>query len=163
MKRIKKVWQENKVLLVLAIILIICLVIFGAVSMTYFYGTSDSVYGNRLDATKDVPIKDDLLKEIKETLKENEKVSDVTTNLKGIVLYINIKFVEKTKMDDAKNIAESSLDLFSEEELSTYDLEYTIISLSTDDVVGYTLMGAKNAGGSESIVWNNYNIEESIE
>ena len=61
MKKIKKVWEENRVLMVLAIILVICLIIFAGVAITYFYGSSDNVYGNRLDITKEVPLNSKLL------------------------------------------------------------------------------------------------------
>lgn len=159
MKKIKKVWEENKVLAVLAIILAVCLTVFVVVAMTYFYGSSDSVYGNRLDAIKDTPLSDSLLKDIKEKLSTEESVKNVSFNLKGIVLYINIEFASKTEMNVAKEIAASTLQLFSEEVLNKYDLQYTISCLSDKDFVGYTLMGAKNAGRGDSIIWNNYNLK----
>lgn len=161
MKKIKRVWKENRVLLVLAIILVICLVIFGVVAITYFYGSSDNVYGNRLDITKEVPLNSKLLDDIKEKLTSNEKVDNVSVSLKGKILYINIRFVDATKMDDAKKISESIIELFNEDELNVYDIQFTIESLSTSDFVGYTLMGARNSSGSGNIIWNNYNIKES--
>lgn len=159
MKKIRKVWEENRVLLVLTIILIICLIIFASVAITYFYGSSESVYGNRLDITKKTPLNEKLLKEIKTELEANEKVTTVNTSLKGKILYVNIDFVDATKMSDAKKIAEGIIEFFNEDELLVYDIQFTIASLSTKDFVGYTLMGAKNASGS-GIVWNNYNIKE---
>ncbi len=57
-------------------------------------------------------------------------------------------------MDDAKKVAEDAVKLFSEKELSVYDLQFTI---KTNE---YTLMGARNSNGSGQIVWNNYTIEE---
>lgn len=41
MKKIKKIWNENRVLMVLAIIIIICLIVIVCVSLTYFYGSSE--------------------------------------------------------------------------------------------------------------------------
>ena len=78
---------------------------------------------------------------------------------------INIDFVEETKMEDAKKVAESSLELFNDDELALYDIEFTISSLSTNDFVGYTLMGARNANGLGEVVWNNYNlvVDEEVE
>lgn len=161
MKKIKKVWEENKVLLVLAIILVICLVVFAAVAITYFYGSSDNVYGNRLDITEEVPLNSKLLKDIKSELESNEIVKEAEATLKGKIVYVNILYVDATKMEDAKKIAESVIELFNEDELLVYDVQFTINTLSTSDFVGYTLMGARNASGSGSIIWNNYNIEES--
>lgn len=164
MKKIKKVWLENKVLLVLAIILVICLVIVLGVSLTYFYGSSESEYGNRLDEINNLAISDLLIKDINASLKANDIVKESSVNVKGKIVYINISFVDGTKMDDAKKIADTVIPLFNEDELNVYDLEFTITSLSTADVLGYTLMGARNATGSGKIVWNNYNIEvEEVE
>jgi len=159
MNKIKKVWEENRVLLVLGIILIICLVIVSVVSLTYFYGSSDSVYGKRLEETKKVPLNDKLFDDIESELKKDENVKKVSTLLKGKIVYINIDFVDETEMDKAKEIAESTISLFNEDELNVYDIEFTISSLSTNEFVGYTLMGARNANGVGEIIWNNYNIE----
>ena len=161
MKKIKKIWIENKVLLVLAIILILCIAVFCIVSITYFYGSSSSVYGNRLDPTKNTPINDRLISDIKQSISENENVNKVTVNLMGIVLYINISFIDDMKIEDAKKIAEDTLELFNDDELNVYDIEFSISTLLTETNTKYTLMGARNANGNGSIVWNNYNIEES--
>ena len=163
MNKIKKVWNENRVLLVLGIILIICLVVVSIVSLTYFYGSSDSVYGNRLEESEKTPLNSKLFEDIKSELKQNESVKEVSTTLKGNILYINITFNDATEMDSAKEIATSALTLFNDDELAVYDIEFTISSLSTPDFVGYTLMGARNANGIGEVVWNNYNIESSDE
>lgn len=159
MKKIQKILNENRVLLVLGIILLVCLVVVAVVSLTYFYGSSDTVYGNRLDDIKDMPLNEKLFKDIENELKEDESVKKVSTTKKGKIVYINIDFVDATKMEDAKKVAESSLELFNDDELALYDIEFTITSLSTNDFIGYTLMGARNANGLGEIVWNNYNLE----
>lgn len=159
MKKIQKILNENRVLLVLGIILLVCLVVVAVVSLTYFYGSSDTVYGNRLDDIKDMPLNEKLFKDIENELKEDESVKNVSTTKKGKIVYINIDFVDATKMEDAKKVAESSLELFNDDELALYDIEFTITSLSTNDFIGYTLMGARNANGLGEIVWNNYNLE----
>lgn len=164
MGKIKKVWQENKVLLVLAIVLVICVAVLVVVSITYFYGTSDSVYGSRLDITEKVPMTNETLTKVKEKLEENDKVDSTRVTVKGRIVYISIKFIDDVKMADAKKIAESSLELFSEDELSVYDLQYTIASIITKEDKNnktYTLMGSRNVNGTGTIVWNNYNIEET--
>ena len=159
MKKIKKIWQENKVLLVLAIILIVCLVVFAVVAISFFYGSNNDPYGNRLDITKQVPLSNQTLNDIENALNEKENVQKCDTKLVGRVVYININFNDGVSMDDAKATAESTVDMFSDELLEVYDLEITISSLSTGDSLGYTLMGAYNASGSKHLVWNNYNLE----
>ena len=157
MKKVRKIWEENKVLLVLAIIIIICIVVFLLVGFKFFYGSGSSVYGNRLDATKTVKIDNKLINDIKSNLESNDKVAKTNINLKGRVLYINIYFNDDTKMDDAKKIAEGVISLFNDDELQVYDIE---ISINTKN---YSLMGSHNISGKSEIVWNNYNITESAE
>jgi len=161
MKKVIKVWEENKVLLVLAIILLICLIIFGVVAITYFYGSSDNELGNRTDVTKEVPLNKKLLEDIEKELKLNESVKSVHAELaEEPIVYISIKFIDETKMEDAKKIAESAIDLFNEDELAVYDVQFSINTLSSNEVDGYTLWGARNANGSGYVVWQNYNIEK---
>ena len=105
MQRAKKIWEENKILLILAIILIICLVVLIGVALKYFYGSSNSVYGNRLDITEKIPMKEETLNKVKTSLEEEEKINLVKVDLKGKVVYISIEFLNDTKMDDAKKLA----------------------------------------------------------
>ena len=154
MGKVRKIWNENKVLLVLAIILVICIAIVIVVSIKYFYGSSNNVYGNRLDITKEVEISDKLLSDIKDTLNSSEGVSNTVVTLKGKIIYVNIEYKSGTGMEKAKEIASKVLPLFNEKELSVYDIEF---SITEGDA--YTLMGARNANGKQEIVWNNYNID----
>ena len=157
MKIIKKVWEENRVLMVLAIILVICLIVFITVALTYFYGSSDNVYGNRLDITEKVPLNDKLLKDIKDDLRSKDNIESAEVTKKGKVVYINITFIPAVAMDVAKKVAEESISLFNDDELEVYDIQFTITSASGVEVEGYTLMGARNASGSGIVIWNNYN------
>ncbi len=157
MNKIKKIWTENKVLFVLGVILIVCLIVFLGVSIKYFYGSNTNKYGSRLDSIKDTPLSEELFKDIESKLKENEKVSKVTSNLQGKVVYITITFNDGTTLDDAKKIAEEVIPLFNEDELKLYDIELTIKSNE------FTLMGAHNSNGSGTTVWANNNVKESNE
>ncbi len=161
MNKIKKIWRENKVLLVLAIILIICFVIFMGVALTYFYGSSNNPYGNRLDITEKVPLSDKLLTDIKTELESDENVDSASVRLQGKIVYISIIFRDEYPMGDAKNVASKALPLFNDDELQVYDIAFTISTKQTENSAGYSLMGARNANGVGAIVWNNYNIEEN--
>ena len=157
MKKVKKIWEENKVLLVLAVILIVCIVIVVVVAITYFYGSSNNVYGNRLDITEQVPLSNNLLTNIESKLESDKTVTSVSATLKGRIVYIKINFENGTEMSTAKMVAETTIEEFSEEELKVYDIQ---IIIETNE---YTLMGARNTSGSGSVVWNNYNIETDSE
>ena len=154
MSKLKKVWNENKILFVLGAIILVCLIVVIVVSLTFFYGSSESPYGHRLDIMEKVPLKDDLLKDLKNTLESTEKVSKASVTLQGKVVYFIITYEAGTDMEKAKEIANSTLEKFSDEELGAYDLQYTISDTK------YTLMGAHNSNSEEGITWSNYNIKE---
>ena len=155
MKKIKKIWQENSVLIVLGIILIACLVAISVVVVTYFVGDSSSKYGDRLEEIEDYPFDSDMQDEIIAQIKENEIVEDVTMRVSGKIIYVNITFVPATTLVEGQSVALASLEFFSEDTLSFYDLEYMIEAEVTDDAEGFQLIGAKNVSGTGGIVWNN--------
>ena len=64
MKKLKKIWQENSVLLVLLLILIACLIAISIVVVTYFVGSSNTKYGDRLEGIEKYPFSEDTQKEI---------------------------------------------------------------------------------------------------
>ena len=159
MDKIKKFWNENRVLFVLGLILIVCVVVVGIVSLTYFYGSSSNAYGNRLDSIKDAPLSDKLLKSVKTEMNSKTGVKNTNVKVKGKIVYIEVEYNDGITMDDAKKTTKEALKLFSEKELSLYDLQFII---KNND---YTLMGAHNSNGSstseeDDIVWNNYTIKE---
>lgn len=155
MKKIKKIWQENSVLIVLGIILIACLVAISVVVVTYFVGDSSSKYGDRLEGIEDYPFDSEMQDEIIAQIKENEIVEDVTMRVSGKIIYVNITFVPATTLVEGQSVALASLEFFSEDTLSFYDLEYMIEAEATDDAEGFQLIGAKNVSGTGGIVWNN--------
>lgn len=165
MKKLKKIWQENSVLFVLLFILIACLIAISVVVVTYFVGDSSSKYGDRLEGIEDYPFDEDMQNEIISKIKENEIVEDVTMRVSGKSIYVMITFVPETTLVEGQSIALSSLDYFSEETLSFYDLEYMIEAEATEETEGFQLIGAKNVSGTGGIVWNNnteFETEEEV-
>ena len=155
MKKLKKIWQENSILFVLLFILIACIIAISVVVVTYFVGDSSSKYGDRLEGIEDYPFEEDTQNEIISKIKENEIVEDVTIRVSGKIIYITITFAPETTLVEGQSIALSSLDYFSEETLSFYDLEYMIKADATEETEGFQIIGAKNVSGTGGIVWNN--------
>lgn len=160
MKKIRKIWNENRVLMVLAIVLIICFTTLFLVALTYFYGSNSSEYGNRLDGIEEVKITEKRDNELESKVKEIDSVDKVDLINKGKMIYLSIEFAPGTSMDNAKKIASSTLEIFSEKELKFYDINYTIKATGDN---GYTLMGAHNSGSNGTIVWNNNTIDTESE
>ena len=154
MEKIKELWNRNRVLIVLVIIVLTCFCIMGVVMVKYFFGGNTSSYGDRLDDIKDMPFKEEDQQTLINTIKENDIVSDVSINVKGKIIYIRILFNEKASLDTAKAVAVKSVESISADYQSKYDLEYTLVQESTEAVAGFTIMGAKNINRTV-LIWNN--------
>lgn len=154
MNKIKNIWNNNRVLVVLALIVITCFCIMGIVMVKYFFGGNTSSYGDRLQDINGFAIEEDTKEKIIASIKENEKVEEVSFKVKGKIIYIRIQFNSKTSLEEAKQIANKSLEIIPKEYQEKFDLEYTINQLTTNETAGYTLMGAKNINRTK-LIWNN--------
>ena len=59
MKKIKELWNKNRVMFVLTTIVIVCFIIILVVVLQMFFGVSSSPYGDRLDNIQDMPFTDE--------------------------------------------------------------------------------------------------------
>ncbi|MEG1149896.1 MAG: hypothetical protein RSE17_01240 [Bacilli bacterium] len=160
MKKIKELWQKNKILVVLVTILIACFISICVVVVTYFFGGSSTVYGNRLEDIDKYPVTESFKTEYISKIKENKEVTNATIKTKGRVIYINIDFVADTTLIEAESKSTASLEQFTEELLSYYDINFILTSDASSNSDGFTIMGAKNANGT-GIAWNNNTKKES--
>ncbi len=160
MKKLKKFWQENSVLLVLLLILIACLVAISVVVFTYFVGTNSSKYGDRLEGIDKHPFTKEVQKDIISKLEENEVIEDALIETKGKRIIITIKYVAGTTLVDAQSKALASLEYIDEDIQSFYDLEYQIEADATENADGFVLTGSHNVGGTGGIVWVQNNVTE---
>lgn len=155
MKKLKKIWQENSVLLVLLLILVACLIAITIVVVTYFVGSSSSKYGDRLDGIEEYLYEEEDQDELILKIKEDESVEEVDVRTSGKTIYVTIQFVSGITLVEAQSKALASLEYFTEDTLSFYDIEYMIKADSTEEDEGFQLIGAHNVSGTGSIVWNN--------
>ena len=147
MKKLKNLWANNRILLILGIILVVCIIAIIIVFLTYFVGTKKSVYGSRFDNMK-THIKESEENTYTSALKERSGVESVRFRVSGKTFYISVGFKDDIKLEDAKKIIEESIDKFSDDVKETYDMNFTIKSVS------YTLMGSRNVSGN-GFSWNN--------
>ncbi len=155
MKKLKKIWQENSILFVLLLILIACLVAISVVVVTYFVGDSSSKYGDRLDKIEEHPFDKEAQDEIIAKMTEDESIEKATIRVSGKIIYVSIDFVSKISLVEAQGKALSSVEYFSDDVLSFYDLQYLIKADDTEETEGFQLMGSHNVNGTGGIVWNN--------
>lgn len=154
-KKLKSFYKNNRVYSILMIISIICIVAILVGVVLYFLGqTSKDKYGNRLEGIEKVEIKESKLNDIEKKITENELVNNVDAVLKGKLVYITITLNTGTHAD-TESIAQSSLDLFSEEEKAFYDIQYIVDNKDEKIEENFPVMGYIKAGNSV-IKWTNY-------
>ena len=153
----KKFYKENRVIFILGIITIVCIIISTALLFKYFYfGNGQTKYGDRLDEIENIHISDTFKEEFISKLKENKLVKDAEILVTGKIIYITLKFADNVSLVEAQSIALASVEQFSDEEKSVYDLSFTLIEEESENNEGFTIMGAMNAGRPK-IEWNNNN------
>ncbi len=154
MKKLKDLWNQNRVLVVLFSIIIICTIVVICVVITAFLGSSKSVYGDRLEGIEDVQFTDEVLNGFKDSFNEDELVNEVSIKSRGKIIYITMLFKENVSLVEAESKAFSSLEYFEENYLKFYDFHFTLKQNSTETSEGFLIMGAKNASGN-GLIWNN--------
>lgn len=162
MKKLKELWGNNKVLIVLGIILIICLIAIITVTFSFFLGGNKGVYGDRLNGIDKHPVTNNIKSEYKTSLESEKSVTRVSIDTKGKIIYIIINFASDTSLEDAKNLAASSIEKLNEDILSFYDIDFTLKCEKSENSEGFTILGAKNVAGS-GLIWNNNTPLESEE
>ena len=162
MNKLKELWGNNKVLIILGVILLGCVIAIICVTISFFMSSDNSVYGNRLDDIKNVQISDSTKKEYIEKMKDNEIVSDTKIDVRGKIVYITITFGPDTAILDAESKAAQSLQDISDDILKHYDIMFTLKCAASDNSEGWTILGARNVGGS-GLNWNNNTPVESEE
>lgn len=144
----KKLWNKNRVLFVLSIIIFICIVILGVSFVVSILNQHDNPYGERMIDNDKYPVDDDFKDKVISFLKENNDVKEVTINLKVRTIFVNLKLNEKISLDSAKKLVDSSVKEIDENYLDYYDLQYSL------DSENYKIFGSRKAK-RDGISWDN--------
>ncbi len=154
MKKIKELWINNKIMVVLFIILILCFIAICFVAATYFFGGSSSVYGDRLENQDNYTFTDEMEKSYIDKVEESELVKSSELHIKGRILYISVEFEKDTSLVEAQSIITSSIEAIDARMLEYYDLNITIESEASENSEGFLIMGARNVVAN-TITWGN--------
>ncbi len=103
---------------------------------------SNNKYGDRLDGIKDHKISSDTVKDIENSLKENDKVTDVTYNNEGRILDFIITVSNDMSTEDAKKLGDTILDKISDDDKKYYDIQILIDTEEEND--NYPIAGYKH-------------------
>ena len=141
MKKVLKFLKKNIFLTILSLFVLTGITIILIVTFKFFI-SGNNEYGNRLNGIEKVEITKKDMSEIASSIEENEIVKDTSIRLQGKIIYITIKYNEGINKDQAKQVATSTLEKFSTEELEFYDLGYF---LSSEGENGFNITGSKKA------------------
>lgn len=145
--------RNNKVLLVLLGILLVCIIAIGILFYKFFYaGAGGSKYGNRLNGIENYPLSSNLQDEIKSLYSDNSKVGTIKVNTEGRVIYIDIDFKETLKVSEAESLAEKSLKKIGENNLTYYDVHFILTYSGEEENENFPVFGAKSSN-SLKVVW----------
>ena len=146
-----KVIKNNKgIFIALGIIVVLLLVLF--VLMKAFF-PSGNPYGNRLDGIEKVPFSKKDIEKLEDKMDNNSSVKKASVNLEGRLFNIILTTKKGTKLDDMKDYCVKLLELYSEEELKYYDIQFYLVN---DDkkAESYPAIGYHNKKATK-ISWSN--------
>jgi len=152
-KRLKRFYRNNRIYCILMGISFLCILLVITSLVIYFLTqTSSNKYGNRLDGIKNYDTTENI-KAVKEYITKSEDYEDVEIRVQGKIIYIDITVKPETSIEGMQNIAVGTLENFSQENLSYYDIQFAI---SRKDMKTY--YGSKSSANS-TITWSKYNLE----
>lgn len=149
----KKLWKENKITILFAIVVILILLVLFIMIFPLYSTRSGSDYGDRLDGIKDVAIDDNVNSKIESYFESTEKVKSVKTNLKGKLYNIIITTNDDVSVNEIADISNEVISNFDEKQLKFYDIQ--IFISSTSDSETKSIVGYKNKNTDEFIWTNN--------
>ena len=138
--------RRHKGLAIIGGLTLILLVIIFAIFSRMIFSTGKGEYGDRLNGI--VNISKDTTNKIIDETKALDEVEDITIRTQGKIVYTTITFTESTSKDKAKEIANKTLEYYSEEIIKCYDFEYFLTQKENLDDGGndkaYTIVGTKH-------------------
>ena len=141
----KELIQKHKRLAIAIGISLVLLLIILAFFVMLLIGGSSNKYGNRLDGIDEVKISDDALDTIAIEMKEKEGVKDSSVRVQGKIINVILTFNSDVDSKKDKEVATSTLESFSEEQLAFYNVQYFLTRESTgEEDTPYVITGNKH-------------------
>ena len=121
---IKKILKSKKFIAysIVFIGLLVCLIFILKILLP----SGGSVYGTRLNGIEKISFKEKNQNKIVNAIKSDEKVSSAKMNIHGKIINIVFNVNKDVSIDDAKAIANNSLEGFSEAVKGFYDIQFII-------------------------------------
>ena len=150
MEKIIKWIKKNIGLTIVFGLTIVLFIILLVIFINLLTGGSSNKYGNRIEGIEEVKISNDIYDGIKTELMDTNLVEEASVRLQGKIIYTTIVLKSDTTVDKAKELAGSTLDNYSDEELSFYDFSFFLKWKGEESDIVIT--GNKHHG-LETIAW----------
>ena len=150
----KKFILKYKYYLLIGAFILIFLIILAILAKDMFFSSGGDVYGNRLEGIENYKVTEEIKNKVTEELKKDEKVNSATIRVQGKVIYVSIDYIKDVSLDNAKEIATKSLQNFTDEIKSFYDIQYMLTQKEVEESELFPTMGSKNVKAT-TIVWIN--------
>ena len=141
MKKILNFIKKKKFLTIIGLFVLIGIILILVVTFNLFI-SSNNAYGNRLEGIEEVEITKQDMNKIASSIEEKEEVESASVRLQGKIVYITINYKEGITVDQAKQVASSTLENFDEDEKNFYDIGYFLTSAGEN---GFNITGNKKA------------------
>ena len=121
-------------------LMVFILVFVGFFMVKDVFNTDEStaIYGNRIEGKSKLEISNDTMNAVKEKAKDKSKSTKV--RVAGKIVEISIDINDGVSRDDAKALANTTLECFSKEEKDFYDIQFFITCTSNPQqfpIIGY--------------------------
>ena len=144
----KNIIARHTLLFLICLLAFVVLVALIYIFCSLFVGGNDP-YGDRLKGINDVKISNTLKKDVVSFLEGKDEVTKASVRVQGKIIYVHINVKEGVSLAKGKEIANSSLGKFSDEEKKYYDFGYF---LKEDKDKGFVVTGTKNVK-ADGIAW----------
>ena len=127
----KKLWKNNRVLVILLAILLLCLIAIVTVAVSFMRPVGSDP---RLEDIDKYEVSKKFQDSFKEEMLSEEHLTkaSISVNKNTRVIYITLDFDDEAQVEAAKEDASKSLDLFEEKYLKYYEFNFIIQSKNPD-------------------------------
>ena len=133
--------RRNKFTIIAIVLLIVFVFIGVQVKNIFVPDEGKASYGDRLSEIKDHKLDDDWFTKIEDKFKENDKVSKIENKVHGKIINLIITVKDDVDINGAKEIGNSTLGMFENDELSYYSLQVYLkkenTTLNNFPIIGY--------------------------
>ena len=147
----KKFIKKNRYTCILVFIFVLFVILGLKVKDILVPDEGKATYGDRLKNIEKHPISNEIYSKVEEGLKKNSSVLKVEHRLQGKTLNYFITFDDKVSVKDAKGIGDSILDYLSEDILSYYSIQVSLLK-EDEKLNNFPIMGMKHPE-SKAISW----------